>query len=421
MTRMTTVAASADAGAGSRRAARFTARHWLWDRSALGRVQKCGRCSRDASGVTVRVSTAADGSRSAGFAGVSTCGSVWSCPVCSAKIAAGRQDEIMRALTEWHRRGGRVGLVTLTMHHVRGQSLVDLWDAVSDAWQAVTSGAGWKADQLLHGVPMARVVRTGRRAGQTVTVPRIRTIRVVEVTHGQNGWHVHVHALVLVDGRASAGVVGQIGAAMFGRWSRSLVASGFQAPSFRRGLDARRLEGDPAAALGEYFTKAVYAAALETSRADLKDAKRGNSTPFGILRSLVTTGEDGARALTEAEALRAAAVWAEWETGSKGRRQVTWTVGLRAELLGDEPELSDEELAEADAGGDDEHKVQPATWAAIARARADWAVLQAFMVSADDGRALVAIFDARAEAHEARRLVGVDRLALPRPDWRRRR
>lgn len=405
-----------------RRESRYRARHVLWNLSTLKRVRHCGRYARSDAGVGVKVVAAAAGvDRSAGFSNVQTCGSVWACPRCSAKIASGRQSDISAALSEWHRRGGRVGLVTLTMRHRKGQALSDLWDGVSDAWHRASTGAGWKADQALYGVPLARTVKSGKRAGTVVVEDRIRTIRVVEVTSGESGWHVHVHALVLVDGRTSAASVEAIGAGMFDRWSASLVASGFQAPTFTRGLDVRRLEGDPSAALGEYFTKGVYSASMETARGDLKDAKGGNRTPFGILRGLVevhATGSlEGREGLPEVSSDER--TWAEWEAGSKGRRQVAWTPGLRDELLPDVEEKTDEELAEEDHGGEEIGRIEPATWKAITRARADWTVLAAFNVSDLAGWTVVAEFARAAAAHEAASWSGSDRLVLPRPAWRR--
>jgi hypothetical protein len=84
------------------------------------------------------------------------------------------------------------------------------------------------------------------------------------------------------------------------------------------------------------------------------------------------------------------------------------------------PELSDDEAAELDQGGEEVGKIEPAAWSAITRARADFAVLRAFELSDAAGWELVELFRARAEAWEASRLAGVDRVQLPRPDWRRR-
>ena len=412
-----------DTGPQDRCASRYLARHVLWNLSSLKRVRHCGRYSRSGDGVGVKITTGPAGERRAGFSNVQTCGSVWACPRCSAKIAAGRQADIEGALAEWHRRGGRVALVTLTMRHKRGQALAGLWGGVSDAWHRATSGAAWKAEQQLHGVPMARVVRSGARAGMTVIENRLRTIRVVEVTEGQNGWHVHIHALVFVAAGASVATVESIGAGMFGRWSAALVAGGFEAPSGRHGLDVRRLEGDPAAALGEYFTKAQYSASMETARGDLKDARGGNRTPFGILRGLVEVHSTGSLEGREGlpEVSHDEAKWAEWEKASKGRRQVAWTIGLRAELLTEEPELTDEELAEQDQGGEQlDRLVEPATFAEITNDRADWLVLVAFTRSDADGWALVDRYAAQAAIRESRAAAGYGRLSLPRPDYRRR-
>lgn len=410
----TTVTPDRDA----RRASRYLARFFLWDASSLKRVQSCGRVARTAEGVAIRVSESEAG-RHAGFAGIAHCGSVWACPVCSAKIAAKRQGEIQQALAAWHQKAGRVGLVTLTMRHSRGQSLSDLWDALSDAWHAATSGRAWSADQMMFGVDMDRVIRSGARKGQTVTESRIRIIRVVEVTHGDNGWHVHIHALVLLRPGATDGDLDLIAGSMFGRWRSGLLRAGLDAPTLRRGVDARMLHGDPAAALGEYFTKAVYSAAAEVSRGDLKDAKGGNATPFGILRSLVTNGEVGDAVLSDAEASRRRAIWAEWESASKGRRQISWTVGLRAELLGVEEEMTDQEIADEESDGAPVAQVDNATFSEVSRARANWAVLAAFQRSTAEGEVLLAVMRERAAAAESARLEGI-RVRLPRPDWRKR-
>lgn len=419
---ITTVASTTPADPASRRSVRYAARHVLWSLSSIKRVRGCGRVARSADGVGVRITVAPDGSRDAGFAGLSTCGSVWACPVCSAKIAAGRQADITAALTEWHRRGGRVALVTLTMRHHRRQKLTDLWDGVAAAWNAATSGAAWTAEQDRHGVPMTTTVLRGRRKGEKVTKHRLRTIRVVEVTNGESGWHVHVHALVLVAGGTSTGVVESIAAGMFDRWKRSLLSNGFDAPTLIRGLDVHRLEGDPAAALGEYFTKGVYAAAMETTRGDLKDGKHGNRTPFAILRGLVEVhatgdlaGRDGLPEVSADEA-----TWAEWEQASRGRRQVGWTQGLRAELMpqaGDE--LTDDELADVDHGGQEIGKIAPATWSTITRARADWEVLQAFVRCESEGWSMVDDFTTLSECDDRAAWGGLLRVCLPRPGWRR--
>jgi hypothetical protein len=319
--------------------------------------------------------TETDGHRRAGFGGIATCGSVWACPVCSAKIGAHRQGEIEQALSAWHGRGGRVALATFTMRHNASQSLADLWEAKSYAWGKVTSGRAWVDDQEQFGTPLARTITRGKRKGEVVTEGRVPWIAVTEVTHGQNGWHVHVHVLLLLaEGSPDTDpLVAMMGDAMFSRWRDALQRKGFAAPRVVRyngphesagyprcdrlgahthgGFDWRLLHGDPAAALGEYFTKVNYSASMELARGDLKAGRGRNRTPFTILRNIVTTGD--------ADDLD---LWHEWEQGSRGRRQIGWSVGLRGLLLGTEDTPEDEEIAAADEGGTVEYGVHRSAW-----------------------------------------------------------
>jgi hypothetical protein len=156
---------------------------------------------------------------------------------------------------------------------------------------------------------------------------------------------VHVHA-VLFTGLSLTGEplspvdVDSLGYSMFLRWKNALVRKGFEAPSRARGVDIKLLTGDAASALGDYFTKAVYAPAkslgMEATMGQHKPSKAGNRTPFGILADVAANGD--------ADDLD---LWHEWERGSKGRRQLTWSPGLR-EFLALGEEKTDEQIAEDD-------------------------------------------------------------------------
>src|SRR5262245_17620255 len=61
---------------------RYEMRTELWKLSTLDRVRKCGRVSRLPGG-QVGARTARERS---GYAGLTTCGSVWACPRCAARI-----------------------------------------------------------------------------------------------------------------------------------------------------------------------------------------------------------------------------------------------------------------------------------------------------------------------------------------------
>jgi hypothetical protein len=303
---------------------RHAARRILWRESSVKRVRRCANFATEKAGCVTVKATGTGLDRRAGFGGLAVCGSTWACPVCSAKIAAHRQAELAAAIDAWENVGGQVVLLTMTMRHKRGQRLKTLWDALSYAWGSVTSGAPWQDAKAAYGV-----------AGYT---------RVVEVTHGENGWHVHVHALLFVRAEVAA-LWGQdvldVGPVMFQRWREALIRKGMAAPVANSGgLDIRHATADTAKALGGYLAKSVYtanSAAWEVVGGQGKTAKRGNRTPFQILADAVALGD--------ADDLD---LWREWEQASQGRRQHTWSRGIRKQLRLADVESTDEEVAEAD-------------------------------------------------------------------------
>lgn len=341
-----------------RTASRYAARRVLWNETNLKRIRSCGRAViAGKAGVSVKVSTSDTGSRSVGYSGLASCGSTWACPCCSVKIAAERSNEISRAVDAWNARGGRVALVTLTMRHRRGQWLSELWDSVGKAWTAATDGRGWRADSAEFGVAMPREIKSGHRKGQVVVEKRIGFTRVVEVTHGKNGWHVHIHALMFLKGGTRIQDAQRLGDSMFGRWLPALTRRGFTAPSLRHGVDVRMITGGDASKLGDYFNKAVYAGAVDKDKAGWEIAggthkmgRKENRTPFQILEDVVANGDEADLAL-----------WHEWERGSRGRRQLTWSIGLR-DFLGLNEERTDEEIAEDELGGEVELEITNAEW-----------------------------------------------------------
>jgi len=287
------------------------------------RLRKCGRIR-----LGDRVQIRHTPQLGAGFAGLATCGSVWACPCCSVRILNARRGEVATAIgLHLSSHGAQLAMLTLTMRHRRGQSLAELWDALGYAWAGVTSGKGWKTAQARYGL-----------AGW---------VRVVEVTHGGNGWHVHVHALLFLD-RAQPVEPSELvdwRGDLSARWSRALERKGLS-PALERAQDLHMIDGtaDP---LAEYFTKqtddefTADALSQEFTRSASKTA-RGASVGRSPWRFL-----DGAMG-GDADEL---ALWWEFESASRGRRQMTWSRGFRDRLGLNDPE-SDEAIAEREEGSE---------------------------------------------------------------------
>lgn len=305
--------------------------------TSLDRLKSCGHTAVSTGGVVVR-----GGAQGVGFAGLATCGSVWACPVCASKIAAHRGAELGNVLQLAQDQGKTVAMVTLTVRHKRGDGLKAVWDAVAHGWNRITSGKPWGKMQAQHGV--------------------VGWARAVEVTHGSNGWHVHVHAVLVLDQPGEVNAV-RLGERMFARWSAGLEAKGFSAVAASGGLDVS-VSKSAADQLGRYLAKmggqSVDHLALEATHGAFKRARASNRSPFQIAKDFLATGD-----------LSDLAIWREWESASKGRRALTWSKALR--MWASTEEKTDDEIVAEDLQGDDLVLLPPETWAAV-RGRS-WEVL----------------------------------------------
>lgn len=296
----------------------------------MDRLQGCGR-RRCRAGDSVGVLWSGQGS-SARLTGIQSCGSVWACPCCAAKIAAQRSEEVGRALAV-HLDASpehRIGFLTLTVRHRRDQGLSEVWNEVTAAWAAVHRTASWRG-----GARMVGDQERFRISGW---------VKGVEVTHGENGWHAHAHVAILLDGSLTCEEQETLGNRVFDRWSAACERKGFAAPSRKHGVDLVMVGGgskqESAASIGKYLVKSGLALEVVGGQA-MKTARAGNRTPWQILGDIARERAEGK------DCTRDVAIWREWESGSKGRRQIAWSAGLRQRLLRDR-EQSDQEIAAGD-------------------------------------------------------------------------
>lgn len=298
-------------------------RRALWQLSGLDRCRSCGRVV-----VGGHVAVVHSPERGAGFGGLETCGSVWACPVCARKIAARRAIDIGNAVSTWQDQGGTSLLVTLTMRHHAGHRLRQEIDALTRAWQRTTGSRVWDKH-------LARLGSPG-------------WVRVLEITwSAANGWHAHLHFVLLVAGSTSAADVASLTSWLFPKWARMVQAAGMPAP-LALGQDARLVDGATAAhTLGEYLSKPPSGdpgrdLGRELMGAFTKTARSEHSTlpAWRIPERFLETGD--------ADLLD---LWREYEAATFRRRQLTWAGGLRA-LLALGQEATDDEIADEAAGDD---------------------------------------------------------------------
>lgn len=348
------------------RALRLFSRAGLKSITQTARVRSCG--NPFAHGVAVR-SAGSAAIRSAGFSGVSTCGSVWLCPVCSFKIAVQRAESLAPGIGRWVSSADQhVEFVTLTARHTPKDSLEDVWEAVRAGWNSLTSGAGWKAD---------------RAAGDIQGYHR-----TTEVTWSErSGWHVHFHVLLFMGAPITSSMRDHLRGRFFSRWQAGLAKQGFTARySVNRGgkieypavdfrpmkrekhenleisKDLAQVVGDTG--LAEYVQKTGLSAdaqladgrklAMEVLGGASKTGRTyggvKSMTPFTLLGTLTYLLEEhkttpgGLKGTKKAQLQRLFALWFEWEQFSQGKRQMTMSQNLK-DLLDLGEEETDEELA----------------------------------------------------------------------------
>ncbi len=244
-------------------------------------------------------------------AGVETCGSVWVCPVCAAKISEGRRKDVAECLDAHVMTAGNVFMGLFTIPHHYEESCAALRDTVSGAWSKFIAGKAWKDARRRFGI-------TGY-------------IRALEVTHGKNGWHPHIHTLFLTRHLASFEVE-LLRIWLAERWATIVKRISGKTVNVNAGFGFQKACSISAA--GDYVAK--WGVDSEIAKAGQKVSRKGGRSPWQLLAD----AQDGDHAARMA--------FREYGLAMKGARHLTWSNGLRALYL-ETPEKDDFELAKMDA------------------------------------------------------------------------
>jgi hypothetical protein len=310
---------------------RYGQREVLWRESSLERVRKCGKVGVGGDGHVMIKSR--DGV--AHYAGLATCGSIWACPVCSAKIRNHRALDISAATAAWDSAGNSVYMATLTFPHDMGMRLKELLPVVANGFRSVISGSRWTKAKEQLGI--------------------VGTIRALEVTHGQSGWHPHLHVLVFIDHNLTASELARFAGHFRGQWATWITKAGYRLPHQQHGVQITRCASAEEA--GQYIAKTQDGRSVgnELARSDMKSGRGGGRTPFEILDDFRWTGD-----------LADLALYREYEQATRGRQAITWSKGLRA-AVAVAPELTDEDIAAAEIGGEDLAVIHLDDWRNVVR------------------------------------------------------
>ena len=261
----------------------------------------------------------------ASFSGLVQCRNRWLCPVCAARRAREEGDALRAMLGELRRKGGRAYLATLTVPHAIHQDIQDVRTTISSAWRPVANGNPWK-----------RFLGEYHFSG---------AVRALEVTHGSNGWHPHLHVLLFARRPLSAGALAEARKWLSDRWGRHVERRGWPQPDSDIGVTLKASSDDA------YVTKMGLAA--ELVGAQQKRGRVGGRTPWQIALDIALARMEGSQ---DASLKRDTAIWKDYARGMRGAQQLTYTRGLR-ERYTRTPDAVQEELALDDARGPDAETV----------------------------------------------------------------
>ena len=293
------------------------------------RTAKCSRWRRKDSSIEIMISKEHG---KAFYSGLQHCGSIWNCPNCAAKISERRREELKQAITVAESFGWRPMLLTLTFPHGLGDDVNEITDKMIKAWDKCG----------------------GTRAGRAVkeAIGLEGTIRAIEPTYGENGFHPHLHIILFVSSNMTTQSV-QAGYSPL--WQQACVKVGLPMPSDAHGC---RVDGNTRAA--EYVSK--WGLESELVKGHTKRAKKG-MTPWDMLRAYLYDDDKQAGDLFKVYA-----------AAFKNRRQLVWSKGLKKKLL--IVDLSDEELAaREEAPSTPLSKITVEQWRGIYKAKMESAVL----------------------------------------------
>lgn len=265
------------------------------------------------------------------YGGLQTCGQIWKCPVCAAKITERRrqlwtsalggkvitQTEIEDSIVVKNiSHGYSLAMATFTISHTFSDKLIDVINRLSRAYDLLWSGK-WAVEF--------------KREYQVVG-----TVRALEITHGDRGWHPHIHCLFVIKGEGMRYSLLEIRDKLSKRWSRVVNKAGGFA-SIDNGCDFRVADVKAVEYIDKLGIDTTYhrldrAQISEVTKFPVKRGRGDNVALFGMLGKSLQ-GDD-----------LAAGRWQLAQAILKGRKHISTSRGL-LRLLGASQELSDDKLA----------------------------------------------------------------------------
>ena len=260
----------------------------------------------------------------ASYGNLMTCGSIWLCAVCAAKISELRRVELVQATSN---HTGGLALVTFTVRHKKTDKLSDTLKLLDFSFEKSFEGRWWQEFKARWGY--------------------IGKVTGLEITYGLHGWHPHKHCLFFFESQVSKETAVKIQKELTDRYLYLVEKAGGSALR-GLGVDVRRAEKN-IDIVSEYIAKfdrmpesPYWGVESELTKGYVKKTKAGGMTFWELLKC-AAMGEKEAISLVR-----------EYATALRGKSSLRYSRGLKERLkvapatdkeLSDQPEKDGVQIA----------------------------------------------------------------------------
>jgi len=294
-------------------------------------VCRCGRegTNQNKKGITIerRVSD-----KGLFYSGLRTCGSVWTCPICAAKINEQRKKEVRTLLKSFQdsktsegTKRFSLGFLTLTVRHDRTQKCYVVKDRLLSAWRKLIQS------------------RAGRKIFRDYNY--VGDIRALEVKLSMGtGWHPHLHIIFVAENdlEHGEGSLREMCGELTSLWIKNLKGNAHaKGQDYTPVLDYKGID--------KYITKWGAAEEITCSGKKINGAN-GSVTPFQILDKIFSQGGAGKK-----ENFYLVSKFREYAMGFHGAKQLVFSRKLVYALEALQMEtFTDEQIVKAKQESDTE-------------------------------------------------------------------
>lgn len=253
--------------------------------------------------------------------GLETCKSVWSCTVCSMRLMEQRTIDLQNIVSAHVKDGGTMIHVTLTVPHVRSDSVKHLVKSMAAAYNKMGEGRSFKHFRKFM---------------------TVGDVRAFEVTYGEAaGFHPHFHVLYflqpghkVIDTKPGFSLgpgevcLSDIERDFFAWWSSAAVRCGFAKPSESHGVKVRVGESQEQllaayiSKFGREPSKPLWGVEAEVVKLHAKMGSDQRFHPFDFLRA----------GMLRDRSLPWKKLWLDYCDGFKGQQQLRGMTKLGKKL-----------------------------------------------------------------------------------------